>query len=88
MRTTAAKPEEKRLDGSVKTGVDQTKAGSSPPLRQKIVLNSSDRCPNHGTTCTRDVIGAENSNNMQEKAFHLGNVSLTKYSLLSEAELL
>ena len=35
MRTTAAKPEEKRLDGSVQTGVDQTKSRVNPTTETK-----------------------------------------------------
>ena len=54
------------------------KAGSIPPLRPKIVLNSSERCPNHGTACTRNLIWAQYRLNMQEKAFHLGNVRLNR----------
>ena len=74
MTASMAKTEENRLDWSVQTSVDQTKSRVDPTTESKNVLNSRDRYPNHGTTCTRDLIGAENSNNMQKKAFHLGNV--------------
>ena len=77
MRTTAPKLEENRLDESVQTGVDQTKNWVNLNTEtKKIVLNSRDRCPTHVTTCTRGLIGAQNSPNMKEKKFSLENVGL------------
>jgi len=52
-----------------------TTAAKSPETaqhRDKSVLSSHDRFPNHGTTCTRGLIGVQNTHNMQEKALHLG----------------
>jgi hypothetical protein len=71
-----AKPEEKRLDGSVQTGVDQPKSRVKPASETKFVLNSSDRCPIHGTICKNGLIAAQSNYKLQDKAFYLGNVGL------------
>ena len=52
----------------------RAKSGSNPPLRPKFVLNSSDRCPIHGTICKSGLIGTQNNYKLQEKAIYLGNV--------------
>ena len=55
-----------------------SKTGSNLPPRLKIPLSSRDRHYNNRTTRTEGLIGTQNSHNMHEMAFYLGNVGLTK----------
>ena len=49
---------------------------SDLPPRPEVALRSYVRCLYHGTACPRGLIGAQNSDKLQERAFYLGNVGL------------
>jgi hypothetical protein len=70
----AAKFGGKRLYRFVQMGIDQTKTGSTPPSRPDITLRSRVKVQNQGKARPRGLIGAQDGCNMQQKAFHLGNV--------------
>ena len=76
------KPEQKRLNRSIHTGVGQTNIRINLAPRPEIVLSSRVRCPNNGTMGPRGLIGAQNSGKVGGRTFYLGNVSL--YSLLDK----
>ncbi|MBT5109115.1 MAG: response regulator, partial [Rhodospirillaceae bacterium] len=44
--------------------------------RPEIALSSWVRCPNNSESRTGGLLGAQNIDNMQERAFYLGNVGL------------
>lgn len=71
-----AKPEGKRLDRSVQTGIDQTKFRSKLAATIKNGVQPRREVPEHGATGLESLISAQSGVNMSGTAFHLGNVGV------------
>ena len=74
MKAAIAKTEERRLNKFVWANVGQPENCDKPATETKNPLSSPDRHYNNRKTRTDGLIGTQNSRNMQEKAFYLGNV--------------
>ena len=74
MRTSAAKPEGKRLDESVQMGFDQTHSWVNPSTETKNCAQIKRQMPEPRYSLHGRLDWAPKQPNMQEKAFYLGNV--------------
>ena len=86
MKTSAAKQKGKRLDWSVRTGVDQTKIRVEPATETKNRAQFSRQTHKPRHNPLRGLDGAQNGRNMEEKVFHLGNVGSILLKVVSDAK--
>ena len=74
MKAAIAKTEEHRLNKFVWANVGQHENRDKPATETKNPAQFTRQHYNNRKTRTDGLIGAQNSHNMQQKAFYLGNV--------------
>ena len=78
MMTSATKSEEKRRDWSVQRGVDHNKIRISPAVETRNRSQFMRQVPKQRRKSYRPLDRGQNIDNMQERAFYLGNVGWAK----------